>query len=357
MQSMKSARLDFKKIRDEAQVEPVINHYGLRLVRKGDELQGLCPFHEDSKPSFGINVVKKIWRCFGCDAKGNLIELVVRLGADGRRGVSIKEAYRLVAEWCGMGETAIVQPQGKQRPSAEKKPDAPQDNGSSRVREAPAVSNPAANETPRQGADEQGTQDNQPLAFQLKLDTEHPYLASRGVGTELAGVFEIGYCSKGMFRGMIAIALRNSDGRLVGYLGRWPGEPPEGQEQRYKFPIGFKKSRMLYNLDRVRGREELVIVEGVWSVLRLHQLGVPAVALLGRDLSAYQEQLLVQSRVKRLALMLDGNAPGREATALLLPRLSRRFYVRVLALPDEAQPDTLPEEELRALLNVLSLMP
>ncbi len=355
MKSMVNARLDFKKIREQAQVEPVINHYGLQLVRKGDELSGLCPFHEDTKPSFRINAAKKIWRCFGCDAKGNLIELVVRMGADGRRGVSIKEAYRLVAEWCGMEGAAIVSPSGRQRPSVERKA-AVSEEGSSPVRETPVATSPAASENSRQETDEQKPEEeeNRPLAFSLKLDPQHPYLASRGVSPELAEAFGLGYCNRGMFAGMIAIALRNSEGQLIGYLGRWPGEPPEGKE-RYKFPTGFKKSRMLYHLDGVKGCETLVIVEGVWSVLRLHQLGVPAVALLGRDLSPYQEELLVQSGVRRLALMLDGNMPGREATAALLPRLARRFFVRVLDLPDEAQPDTIPEEELRALVAVLSI--
>ena len=58
-----------------------------------------------------------------------------------------------------------------------------------------------------------------------------------------------------------------------------------------------------------------MLVEGYWSVFRLHALDVPAIALMGRTLSAEQETLLLDSGVRMLDfLMLDGDRPGREAT-------------------------------------------
>jgi DNA primase len=68
-------------------------------------------------------------------------------------------------------------------------------------------------------------------------------------------------------------------------------------------------------------------------------------------LSAEQETLLRASGARMLTLLLDGDRPGREATSELLPRLAMEFFVRVVHLPDEAQPDTVPE---RLLLEALS---
>ena len=59
-------------------------------------------------------------------------------------------------------------------------------------------------------------------------------------------VFGLGYCARGMMKGRIAIPIHDETDALVGYAGRWPGDPAEGEE-RYKLPPGFKKSRVLYN--------------------------------------------------------------------------------------------------------------
>jgi DNA primase len=67
---------------------------------------------------------------------------------------------------------------------------------------------------------------------------------------------------------------------------------------------------------------------------------------MGRVLSTEQETLLIESGVRMLTLLLDGDRPGREATERLLPRLATDFFVRVVRLPDGAQPDTVPEQFL-----------
>ena len=115
-------------------------------------------------------------------------------------------------------------------------------------------------------------------------------------------------------QGRICIPIHDERGVLVAYTGRWASdELPEGVP-KYDLPRKFPKRRVLYNLHRVTGAEHLVLVEGYWSVFRLHALGVAAVSLMGRALSAEQETLLIESGVRMLTLMLDGDRPGREAT-------------------------------------------
>ena len=45
----------------------------------GDEYTVCCPFHQESRPSFNLNVRRGVWHCFGCDAKGDLVTLICRL--------------------------------------------------------------------------------------------------------------------------------------------------------------------------------------------------------------------------------------------------------------------------------------
>ena len=346
--------VDFKVIKERADFRPVLEHYGLELKAKGPELVGLCPFHRDTKPSFRVNLEKQVFHCFGCGAKGNILDFVSR-----KEGVTIRAAAELVAEWCGLesakkpvsASTHIATPAPKSPP-----------RGSTALAGRAEAAKPSRGTT---GAAEGPTEapaaePNRPLTFTLKLDPEHPYLAERGLAGETIAHFGLGYCSRGVMKGRIAIAIHDAGGDLVAYAGRWPGEPPDG-EPKYKLPEGFKKSLVLYNLNRVVAFKSkpadrillpVIVVEGYWSVFRLHQFGYPnVVALMGRDLSAAQESLLAE-HAERVIVMMDGDAPGREAQAEIVGRLARRLYVHALDLPAGAEPDTLAEEVLRALLEL-----
>jgi DNA primase len=310
-------RVDFKVVKEAARFEAILERYGLSFETKGKELLVRCPFHDDEKPSLRVNVEKKVFKCFACDVGGDVIAFVAR-----KEDVSLREAAVLLAEWFGGGETNAPTPRARK--------------GKENEEPTPATSTTAPAE-------------NKPLSFALKLEADHPYLASRGVDVGLASFFGLGFCSRGMMKGRIAIPIHNAKGELVAYLGRFAGEPPEGEE-RYKLPQGFHKSEVLFNLHRVAGAEHLVVVEGVWSVFRLHALAIPAVALLGRSLSPSQLRLLVESGVRNVTLLLDGDEAGRTAAAELLPRLASHCFVRVVNLPNAGEPDTLAEEELKKLL-------
>lgn len=155
-------------------------------------------------------------------------------------------------------------------------------------------------------------------------------------------------------KGRVVIPLHNKEGELVAYCGRWvgPEEPPEGEE-KYKFPPKFHKRLVLFNLHRVKGRKHLVVVEGFFSVFRLHALGVPSVALMGRSLSDEQIALLHEAGVRYLTVMLDGDEPGRSAATPMMEQLAREpFRVKFTLLPDGTEPDTVDETVLREILRL-----
>ena len=94
-------------------------------------------------------------------------------------------------------------------------------------------------------------------------------------------------------------------------------------------------------------------MEGFFSVMRLHALGVPAVALMGRSISDEQLALLRDAGMQYLTVMLDGDEPGRSAAGAMMEQLCREpFRVKFALLPDGTEPDTVDEVVLREILSL-----
>ncbi|MEI9966918.1 MAG: toprim domain-containing protein [Candidatus Moraniibacteriota bacterium] len=100
------------------------------------------------------------------------------------------------------------------------------------------------------------------------------------------------------------------------YSVRFPGEPDE-DKSKYKLPPGFRKGLEIFNLHRAidePAEVPLVIVEGFFDCMRLHQLGCrKVVALMGSALTAAQEELLRQhvTGTSQVIVILDENEAGR----------------------------------------------
>ena len=160
-----------------------------------------------------------------------------------------------------------------------------------------------------------------------------------------------------MMVGLIVIPIHNVKGEVVAYAGRWPGEPPDQDTPKYKIPAGFKKSQELFNLDRASKEpvdKPLVIVEGFFDVIKIHQHGYhKVIALMGSTMSVAQEELIRQhtERQGHIIVMLDENSAGIAGRADVAARLSQHCFVRThtFAKPD-AEPEHLTAEEVRNLL-------
>jgi DNA primase len=75
--------VNYKSLREELSFIEILHHYRAELKERGEQWQGFCPLatHEGKRrsPSFSANVRKGIFQCFGCGAKGNLIEFAARM--------------------------------------------------------------------------------------------------------------------------------------------------------------------------------------------------------------------------------------------------------------------------------------
>ena len=153
------------------------------------------------------------------------------------------------------------------------------------------------------------------------------------------------------------IPIHNVKGEVVAYAGRWPGEPPEDTE-KYRLPPKFKKMQELFNIDRAIKEppdKPLVIVEGFFDVIKLHQHGCrKVVALMGSYLSDAQVELIRRhtNAQSHVIAMMDEDEAGRICRDDVAARLSRFCFVKTHVFDQPGtQPEHLFAEDMQQILE------
>ena len=157
------------------------------------------------------------------------------------------------------------------------------------------------------------------------------------------------YHGAGFLTGRCVIPIRDEQSRLVAYAGR----AVNGEEPKYRFPAGFRKSQVLFNLDRAIKTDipNVIVVEGFFDALKVYQAGHPTVvALMGSSFSQRQSELLL-SRFASVTLLLDGDEPGRHAAEVMAKLLKPKVRVHQVELPNGVQPDQLSSAEISVLVG------
>jgi len=312
---MATTWVDFRQIKTDVAIEDVLAHYGVHLRRiTVTDMRGRCPLpmhtSSRSRDSFAVSVARNVWsyrsqscmQARGGRVGGNVLDLVALM-----ESCSIRDAALQLQHWS-------VPPR------------------------RPITTEPAAPEA------------NVPLGFTLQyIDRRHPHLAARRLTAETVRKCGVGfYDGRGFLRGRIVIPIHDEHGTLIAYVGRAVGS----EKPKYRFPVGFKKSQVLFNLHRAcrTSAREVIVVEGFFDSFAVHQAGYPAVvALMGSTLSRCQADLLT-SRFDRVIAMLDGDDAGRKGAAAVTGVLAKSVGVTVISLADGVQPDQLASDEIRRLM-------
>ena len=342
--------VNFQTVRENLDFTEVLAHFGFQTKANGqDQVKIHCPFHDDSNPSCGVNLSKKVFQCWSCKAKGNVLDFYARMeGFDPEEPKELRKAALQAVEVFGIDGGKQDAKSGDQ-PKAKEKPSKPA-KGAKRVAEKEPA--PDADEPQDAPTEANGEPANKPLTFELQLDASHSYLEERGLTKAQVKAFGLGVAKRGSMQGRLCFPIHNEDGELVAYSGRWVEDKLPKDTPRYKLPKGFEKARVLFNLHRVLADgapETVVIVEGFWSVLRLHAAGVPVVSCFGASLSEAQADLLVDAGVKNCILIFDGDDGGRAGVEQALPILAKRLFVRTIVLEEGVKPDTMDEALLSSL--------
>lgn len=273
--------VNFNELRSKLKMEEVLRLYKVKIERDGNQHTGRCPLpcHTcDPDPAcFSANLEKGIFQCFGCKAKGNVLEFAAMMEkVNPENGAALRKVA------VKLQEHFFPKEHSNQKKSGPQQQELLAESG-----ELPVLVNP-------------------PLDFELKgLEHGHQWLVKRGINLQTAVYFGVGACSRGMLKDCLAIPLHDASGVLVGYAGRPIDDEAMGDEaSRYSLPVRrerkgtvveFSKSAFVYNGYRLKAPcEALVVVEGFASVWWLCQNGIrDVVSTMGTSLSDAQSQLLV----------------------------------------------------------------
>jgi DNA primase len=297
--------LDFKSIKRGVKLESVLRHYHIKLRRSGkDQYRGCCPLHRgDGSDAFHANVARNVFHCFACGAGGTVLDFVAAM------------------ERCSFFEAA------------------------QKLQKLTCSSSPLTSARTEKELVTERRRVSLPLKFRLTgIDCSHPYVAERGITEKTAREFGVGfYAGPGLMHGRLVIPVHNADGQLIAYCGR----SVDQTRPRYRIPPAFAKSEVLFNMHRAVAGEDssIVIVEGFFDCMNVHQAGVRSVvALMGSVLYGRQRDAIVK-QFRRVVLFLDGDRTGRKAGTPIAEKLRPHCSVRVIPLPDGVQPDQLPAKE------------
>jgi DNA primase len=306
-----------KQVKQANDIVDVVGGY-LALRPAGATFKGLCPFHDDSRPSFDVDPRRQRYRCWACGKHGDVISFVQEF-----EKVSFPEALELLARRAGIELEAQGPAQGPGRAFLLDV----MRWASKQFHDCLLDSDLA--EGARQYLGERGLRGDVVRRWGLgyappggqwlvRLATQNrvTFDLLQTVGLIAARDSGQGYYDR--FRDRVLFPIRDVRGQTVGFGGRiLPGSTDGPQGPKYynscDTPL-FSKSQQLYGIDQARAAAEkagyLAVVEGYTDVLMAHQVGIcQVVATMG---TALNERHVRQIRrfVPRVVLVFDADAGG-----------------------------------------------
>lgn len=258
-------RRNTSDIYDEEQIKRALTGSGIDVYSDlGSDYMIYCPFHNNVRtPAAEVNKETGIFFCFSCQKTASLNELIMHTS-----GRSYFEAERFIKS-----KSAEIDINDQINKKLQKKEDYVQfDELMIKRLNIQAIESPRA------------------------MD----YYAYRKIEKRSVEKFQLGYSEK---QDMITIPVHAPSGMLLGFVGR----SIEGKT--FKNTPGLPKSKTLFNLHRVKTEDRVYVVESSFDAIRLDQVGMPAVATLGANVSNFQVELL-QKYFNNIFVIADNDEAG-----------------------------------------------
>jgi len=345
-----------EQVRQSIDIVDLVGGY-IQLRRQGRNYVGICPWHDDSRPSLNVNPQRQSWKCWVCDVGGDVFSFVMKA-----EGLEFREALELLAEKAGV----TLRPQHAEPGGQQSSP------GSDKRRLLDVMA----------WAEEQF---HRFLLDSPDAEVARSYLADRGLTPETIRKFHLGFSPNrwdwllerartkqfpaalleraglailrdmegghyDRFRGRVLFSIRDARSRPIAFGGRVLPQFADERTAKYinspETPL-FSKSRELYGLDAARDgiarEKQVVVLEGYTDCLMAHQNGLTnMVAVLGTALGEAHLQVL-RRFTDSIVLVLDGDDAGRRRTneiidALLALFVRNQIDLRILTLPEGLDP-------------------
>ncbi len=340
-----------QKITEEARVEDVVGEF-VTLKRRGANLLGLCPFHNEKTPSFNVNPARNIYKCFGCGKAGGPLQFLMDY-----QQLTYPDALRYLAKKYNI-EIEETRDETDQKEQIEKQ----------NLTESIYIANAYAqkfftdymfnNEAGLVGLayfKERGFLDKTIEKFQLGYAPDAGDMLTKKMlkeGFQLDILKKAGLTSPkegstyDFFRNRVMFPIHNMTGKVVAYGGRIMVKDEKAPKYVNTAESEvYQKSKILYGgffaKNEIRKKDECLMVEGYTDVISLHQSGIEnAVSSSGTSLTIEQIRL-IKRITPNITMLYDGDAAGIKAalrgTDLIL---EEGMNVRVVILPSPEDPDS-----------------
>jgi DNA primase len=336
-------------ILETARIEEVVSDF-VRLKKRGSNLIGLCPFHQEKTPSFTVSPSKSIFKCFGCGKSGNAAGFIME-----HEHMSYPEALRYLA-------------QKYQIEIEEHEPD-PEEIAAFNERERMLNLNSFA----QQYFSEVLYKTDEGKAIGLTYFKEREFLEpvikkfQLGFSPQLRDSFSShalthGYASELLlstglsigsteklydrFQSRVIFPIHNLTGKVIGFGARILGsDKSKAKYLNSPESLVYEKSKSLYGIyfakNAIIRQDNCLLVEGYTDVISMHQAGIEhVVASSGTSLTIEQIRL-IKRYTKNITILFDGDPAGIRASMRGIDLiLEEGMNVRVVLLPDGEDPDS-----------------
>ncbi|HWX96997.1 MAG TPA: DNA primase [Solirubrobacteraceae bacterium] len=325
--------------------------------------EGLCPFHDERSPSFGIDPTQKVYYCFGCQASGDVFTFVQET-----EGVDFKGALELLAERYGVElQREEEDPRELERRKGRERLLALLERTTSYYERYLWES--AEARRAREYLQERGLEEASLREFRVGYAPsawDRVMLASRRGGYSNREIYDAGLVQRSQqngqlydrFRSRIMFPLADIRGRVLGFGARATGE-----EQRPKYLNTsdndvYHKGLHLYGANLARAHaaraEHVILCEGYTDTIALHQAGIRnAVGLMGTALTDQQVSELARM-ANSVLLALDADSAGQAAMLRAYSLAERRkVKLRVVPLPAGSDPADLVQRDGPEVIEAL----
>lgn len=343
-------RLTIDKIFEAARIEEVVGDF-VSLKKRGANLIGLCPFHNEKTPSFNVSPARGIYKCFGCGKGGNPVNFIME-----HEHLTYPEALKFLAR--------------KYNIEVEEKEETPEEIQAHNEKESLMIVSGFAQEFFTDNL--LNTEDGQAIGMS--------YFSERGYTTDIISKFQLGYspekrnalaetaiengykpeylegsglCIKrddgslfDRFNGRVMFPIHNISGRVIAFGGRTlKTDKKVAKYINSPESLIYNKSKVLYGIyfakNRIVANDNCFLVEGYTDVISMHSAGIEnVVASSGTSLTVEQIRL-IKRYTKNITILYDGDAAGIKASFRGIDLvLEEGMNVKVVLFPEGDDPDS-----------------
>lgn len=335
-----------EKIIAASKIEEVIEDF-VNLKRRGVNMIGNCPFHDEKTPSFTVSPAKNIYKCFGCGKAGDPVRFMME-----HEAMNYPEALRYLA---GKYNIEIEETENTAQEKAYKELTASYfilNEFAQKYFEDKLFNSDEGRSVGLGYFKERGYNEQIIKKFQLGYTTSE---RNDFTQTALQKQYNIEFLTKlgltskseyDFFRSRVMFTIHNLSGKVIAFAGRTLSKDKKTPKYINSPETDiYNKRKVLYGMyfakQAIRKLDECIMVEGYTDVITLHQYGVEnVVASSGTSLTV--EQIgLVRRYTQNIKIIYDGDTAGIKAALRGLDLvLEQDMNVRLVLLPEGEDPDS-----------------